>query len=253
MKREHNPVINLRYWVLISLVSIFGTNTGDLAVRWYKQFATVLNLSWLELRHLGPLPVLVLFFVLLWRLEKKDKSKIELYFWLAIIIIRTAATNIADALVDDLHLGFLISSTIFTVGLLCLALLWQKNRPKPIALNFVPETTGTYWLMMLMAGVLGTVLGDYLAHSYGLANSALVLSLLMVGLVLAGYRGFLVLTPLYWLGIVLARIAGTAAGDWLAKSAEKGGSGLDLPTATLISGVIFVLVAVYWKSETAKS
>jgi len=96
---------------------------------------------------------------------------------------------------------------------------------------------------------LGTVLGDYLADEYGLAMMASILSISMVALVLLGFKNVLVLTPLYWFGVALARVAGTDAGDWLAKSAEKGGSGLDLATATVISGFAFTLTALYWRAN----
>jgi len=75
------------------------------------------------------------------------------------------------------------------------------------------------------------------------------LSLAMVIVVFSGYKNFLVVSPLYWFGVALARIAGTDVGDWLAKSAEKGGSGLDLPTATVISGFFFIVFTLFWKAK----
>jgi uncharacterized membrane-anchored protein len=71
----------------------------------------------------------------------------------------------------------------------------------------------------------------------------------MVILVIIGYKNVLIFTPLYWFGVTLARVAGTDVGDWLAKSAERGGSGLDLPTATVISGFLFVITALFWRAR----
>ena len=249
MKKIHNPLIDFRYWVLISLASIFGTNTGDLAVRLCKLSGIFPPEGLMGLKHAGPLPVLILLFGLLWVLEKKDDEKTELFFWSAILIIRTAATNIADMLAGDLHLDPLMCSLVLSLGLSVLALRWQSKRDQPIDPLFVPQTHVLYWSMMMMAGVLGTVLGDYVADEYGLAYSAGYLSLAMAVMVLLGFKNFLVMTPLYWLGVALARVAGTDVGDWLAKSAEKGGSGLDLPTATVISGFAFTVLALYWKSN----
>lgn len=81
MRSFHYPLINLRYWVLISLVSIFGT-------------------------HVGPLPVLILAYALV-------------YFWVVIILIRTAATNIADSLFDDFGIKFYVLA-----GVLSALMLW---------------------------------------------------------------------------------------------------------------------------------
>ena len=249
MKNLHNPLINFRYWILISLASVFGTNTGDLAVRLCKLSGIFPPEGLMGLKHAGPLPILIFLFGVLWLLEKKDDDKTELFFWSAILIIRTAATNIADIIAGDLHWDPLLCSLVMVLGLSGLAIWWQSKRAKPIDPFFVPETHLLYWSMMMTAGVLGTVLGDYVADEYGLAATAGYLSLALAILVLLGFKNFLVMTPLYWLGIALARVAGTDVGDWLAKSAEKGGSGLDLPTATVISGFAFTVLALFWKSK----
>jgi len=249
MKNIHNPLIDFRYWVLISLASIFGTNTGDLAVRLCKLSGIFPPEGLLGLKHAGPLPILIVLFVVLWLLEKRDENKTELYFWSAILIIRTAATNIADMLAGDMHLDILLCTLVLTLCLIGLSLWWQTKRSQPIDPLFVPETDALYWCMMMTAGVLGTCLGDYLGDEYGLTLSASYLSLAMVIVVFSGYKNFLVVSPLYWFGVALARIAGTDVGDWLAKSAEKGGSGLDLPTATVISGFFFIVFTLFWKAK----
>jgi uncharacterized membrane-anchored protein len=136
------------------------------------------------------------------------------------------------------------------LALLLYALQWQSKRSGTIYFGFTPESNLSYWFAMLLAGVLGTVVGDALWHEFGITESAAVLTLLMGLLIYLGYRSLLVNTAAYWFGIVAARIAGTAVGDWLAKSAAKGGSGLDLETATLISAALFVLTAVLWRARS---
>ncbi|WP_146129713.1 hypothetical protein [Jezberella montanilacus] len=111
----------------------------------------------------------------------------------------------------------------------------------------MPDTTQMYWLTMLIAGVLGTVIGDELWHIMGLASSSLVLSISMGILVFLGHKSFLKLTALYWFGVLFARIAGTAVGDWLAKTIARGGAGLTLEGATLLSGLVFIGVCYFWK------
>jgi uncharacterized membrane-anchored protein len=253
MKSFHNPLIDLRYWVLISLASIFGTNTGDLAVRWYKQASDVVGFPILfGLKHLGPLPILVVLFVVLYFIEKLDSKKIELYFWTAIIIIRTAATNIADSLNDDVLIPAVTTITISAILLAIGAFIWQGQRQKPIDGFFTPNSNHFYWGMMMIAGVLGTLIGDELAHAFGLQMSSLVLSVIMLGIVALGYKKFLIFTGFYWFGIAFARIAGTAVGDWLAKNVAKGGAGFGLPLATLFSGIVFITVAILLKPRDSK-
>lgn len=253
MQQIHNPIINLRYWVLISLASIFGTNTGDIAVRIFKNLFDPEGAGWMGVKHVGPLPFLVLAFIGICLLERNNQNKNEFYFWSAIILIRSAATNIADSLYGDLKISFTILVACLSITLAVLAIHWQANRKKPIDAIFVPDTTKNYWFTMLVAGVLGTVIGDELWHSMGLLTSSLVLSVLMAVLVYLGYKTFLIFTALYWFGIVFARIAGTAVGDWLAKSVERGGAGLTLEGATLFSGLLFILTCLFWKNRNDRS
>jgi len=249
MKKIHNPVVNLRYWLLIFLASIFGTNTGDYCVKLYRQMGDLANLSSFGLKHAGPLPFLILGFLFIYFLEKRDRHHHEVYFWSAIILIRTAATNIADALIGDLQMNFYLLVGVLSIALIYLALQWQARREAPILSFFVPDTTKMYWFSMLLAGVLGTVIGDEVWHIFGIANSAAVLTMLMGLLVYFGYRNILILTAMYWFGIVFARISGTAVGDWLAKSIDKGGAGFTLSTATMISGLAFIVIAMVWRSK----
>ena len=251
MLKQHNPLIDLRYWVLISFASVFGTNTGDLAVRLSKLSGLFPPEGLWGLRHSGPLPFLMGLFILLWWAERKNQETTELYFWSAILIIRTAATNIADMLAGDLHLDMLISASVLGAGLTVLAILWQSSRAKPVTRVFVPQTTSQYWLMMVVAGILGTIVGDWLGDNYGVQQAALWGAALMIVLVLAGYRHFLILTPLYWLGVSVARVAGTDVGDWLARSVDRGGAGLDLPTATVVSGFVFIVTALFWRPSAS--
>jgi uncharacterized membrane-anchored protein len=248
MKHHHNPLINLRYWVLINLISIFGTNTGDLMVRFFRQaFA---DQPWAAgLKHLGPFPFLLILFLVVYFHEQFSKRPQELHFWILILIIRTAATNVADALTDELSLS--LSAVVMLLGIpfAAYALYWQRQRLKPVSLPFLAQTSWGYWGAMMAAGVMGTALGDALWQMLGLGPAALILTLISVMLVATGYRSYLALSACYWLGVLWARIAGTATGDWLAKSAAKGGAGLTLDYATLASGILFVVVALAWKSS----
>lgn len=134
MQPIHNPIVNVRYWILISLASVLGTNTGDLAVQLFRMWSEATNAGWLGLKHIGPLPLLIFIFTLTYLAERMDKYRHEIYFWLTIIIIRTAATNIADTLAGDLKINFWLVTAILSLLLVPLALQWQSKRPRP--LNF---------------------------------------------------------------------------------------------------------------------
>ena len=93
--------------------------------------------------------------------------------------------------------------------------------------------------------MLGTVVGDVCSHTFGQGPSALVLIALLVG-ALAILRDRASATALsYWSILMLARTAGTCAGDWLAENKLLH---LGLPLSTLLTGMSFVAILVLWRT-----
>jgi uncharacterized membrane-anchored protein len=85
------PAVTPRYWVAILVASMCGANTGDFLSH---------NL---HLGHWRGLPPLVVLFVAILWAEKRARAATEAYYWLAIIVVRTAATNLADLATHDLE------------------------------------------------------------------------------------------------------------------------------------------------------
>jgi uncharacterized membrane-anchored protein len=248
MQTIHNPRIDLRYWACISLVSVFGTNTGDLAVRYFRLFLGSGFPQLAPLGHAGPLPFLMALALLVFLIERVNRTATEFYFWTIILIIRTAATNIGDLLVDDFHFQPVWLTVVMACLLIFSSHVWAARRGQEPLSSGKLASNWLYWTCMLLAGVLGTIFGDFLWQAMGLATATLFLFALMAALVVSGYRRFLLDPRLYWIGIVMARVSGTAIGDWLAHSSERGGAGLGLPVATIVSGLAFMLCVVFWRT-----
>jgi uncharacterized membrane-anchored protein len=94
MRVSNVPAITRRYWAAILVASMCGANTGDFLSH---------NLHLGHTR--GLLPLAALFFLILWA-ERRARIATEAYYWLAIIVLRTAATNLADLCTHDLNLGY---------------------------------------------------------------------------------------------------------------------------------------------------
>jgi uncharacterized membrane-anchored protein len=243
MKPEHLPTIDARYWTAIVAASMCGANTGDFASR-------ILHLGHTR----GLLPFALIFGVILWA-ERRSQKATELYYWMAIIVLRTAATNLADLATHDLKLGY-IAVELSLAGLMVLILLLDRGRGRGASGVRVPDVEGrslpaadtSYWIVMLLAGTLGTALGDWVADEVGLGvgyGSVALVAILGVILLVSTRYGRMT-KPWYWLSIVAARTAGTTLGDFIA---SRHGLNLGLPVSTLCTSVLLVSVLVLWKSD----
>src|SRR6185312_8513160 len=164
MRVSNVPAITRRYWVAILVASMCGANTGDFLSH---------NLHLGHTR--GLLPLAALFLLILWA-ERRARVATEAYYWLAIIVVRTAATNLADLGTHDFKLGYGAIDAGLAV-LLTIVVFLDRGRSPSVAsrallengprLN-LPATDTPYWFAMLTAGTLGTAAGDFVATVPGL-------------------------------------------------------------------------------------
>lgn len=239
MQQTHVPAAGSRYWVALSIASVFGANTGDFIARY------------LHLGHVGGLPVLALLLALILFAERRDRSVHQAYYWMAVIVVRTAATNLADFGASDLKLGrpgLIVALAV----LLAAALVFTppaKTAPQRHWPFGLPNTDAKYWLAMLIAGTLGTAIGDQMSFTSGLGtlNASLIEGAVLVALLGAGRMGPLANLWFYWLTVVAVRSAGTSFGDYLAHDV------FGLAMSTLVTGVVFVLTLLVWREPARYS
>ncbi len=175
----------------------------------------------------------------------------QAYYWTAIIIVRTAATNFADFACGDMK-----QPRIWVIAALTIVLIAAVSMSWQLVWRRVAEKTGDgasvlradigYWTSMFIAGALGTVIGDYCSHDLHLGDggASILLSPLLGVLFLVGRNGPLRWLPFYWLTVVMVRAAGTAVGDLV-----SGRNMLGLPLSTLVTGMVFVALLVIWREQ----
>jgi uncharacterized membrane-anchored protein len=241
MQQMHLPMLGARYWAALCLASIFGANMGDF-------FARDLGLG-----HVYGLPFLALALAIVLMGERFDRSVHQAYYWTAIIIVRTAATNVADFLCGDMKLP----RTLVIVGLAALLIIalaaswqfvWRRLAEKTRGSDSVLRADTGYWASMFIAGSLGTVIGDYGSHDLHLgdAGASLVLVPILALLFVIARNGLLHSLWFYWVTVVTVRAAGTVVGDFVA-----GKNMLGLPASTLVTGILFVSLLAIWKEPTS--
>lgn len=238
MHARHLPIPGPRFWIALCLASIFGANMGDF-------FAHDIGLG-----HVAGLPFLAIGFALVAIAERYDAGIRHLYYWLAIIVVRTAATNLADYFAGDLKLPRpWVMTSLAVLLVLVVAVIAQARRcgePVDRRRELLRADTA-YWIGMLLAGTLGTVIGDYVSHNLGLGDARATVALgvpLAALFVVGSATGLIWSLAFYWLTIVAVRAAGTTAGDFLA-----GRHVLGLALSTVVTGLAFVVFLVLWRQR----
>ena len=226
MKPIHTPIIDTSYWLAILLASVSGTNLGDLYAH-----DSGLGIGW-------GLLVLAALAAAVFLIERRDGAQRVLYYWLAIIIIRTGATNIADYTAFRLHIPQSVLAAVL-IGIMALG-AWFSRRGDVVDAGARPASTnGFYWLAMLAAGIFGTVVGDVCSHYVGQGYASLALLALLLLVLAIGRRHWTELA-VYWVAVAVARTAGTAVGDWLAENKVLH---IGLLVSTVLTTLVFLLVA----------
>jgi uncharacterized membrane-anchored protein len=194
------------YWFAMLAASALGTNLGDL---------------WAEKLFRGRLDSLAFLLsacaVAIWY-DRRTAARSEVGYWVAIVAMRAAATNLADLITHDLAMNYVVASALLAAMTLIAARL---TRPDPIR-GGSPIVDGTYWIAMFIAGLFGTVAGDFIHHSIGLYAASGVLCLVLAALI--GARDVTASSSmvLYWAIVMAERCAGTAVGDALASRRAVG-------------------------------
>ena len=223
-----------RYWTALSVASVFGATLGD-----------VLSHD-LHLGHWRGVPPLLLLCWLVVRGGRRGWLNRTLAYWSAVALVRAMATNVADLANHDAHLP----QPALLAGLVAAILAGLARPTRPGAggpAPGLPDTRGSYWVVLFLAGTLGTVLGDDGSDRLGVGGASAALGAILGGALLL--RWLLPPAPKaakagYWATVVTARTAGTSVGDLLADR-----SGLRLAGSAALEGVLLVIVLVVWKAR----
>jgi uncharacterized membrane-anchored protein len=226
------PAIVPRYWVGIAIASICGANLGD---------ATV---DVLKLGDSARLAMLGLAFAVIVLANQWSSRGNEVLYWLAILVVRAAATSLADIGVGRVHASYMTLSALLTAVLGVLVAL-RRAFDSDQTISLVSYADGGYWGAMLVAGALGTVIGDGIGHAIHPVTVGVPVSAMITGaavaLILSGRtrREASVGTATYWGAIVAIRACGTNLGDITAFL-------LSLPISITISTLLLAATLTVW-------
>jgi len=230
MQTTNVPAVGARYWAALSVASVFGANMGDFVSK---------NL---HMGHWSGLPPLAVLFVAVLAAERWGKWRGEFYYWIAIVVLRTAATNLGDLLTHD----FKLPATLTIAALIAAMVALLAASPRTTQTQDVPTTDDWYWATMLTAGTLGTVAGDWVADDwgFGLGGGSIILCAILAAVLFVRDTMKMTQRSVYWVVVVAIRSAGTTVGDYLA---GRHGLALGLSVSTPLTGLILVALLVCWR------
>src|SRR3981189_1086994 len=238
MRTRNLPTIDAGYWAAIVAASICGTITGDLA-------AGPLGLGHVR----GILPLGAIFLAIVWAEKMLDWTTVAFY-WLAIIVLRTIATNIAHLATHDLKLSYqlFVLLLIAFMGVMIWADRFRSDTTAQQTAGSIPRlptTDWSYWIVRLTGRGVGPALGDWLADAGpGVYWASLIGTPVFLGTVWAAYR-FGLSKPWYWIAIAACRTWGPDLGDlpaFLSRPMPPRPTALWMSTAfsaVLLTGIIY--------------
>ena len=214
--------ITRSYWFAMLAASAFGTNVGDL---------------WAEVLFPGRIAsltsLLCICIAAVWY-HRRCAARTEAGYWVAIVAMRAAATNLADILTHELALGYVLASVLLGI----LTLIAARFTDPDFSQSGSPRVDVVYWVAMFIAGVFGTVAGDLIHHNIGLYNASVALCLLLAALILTRETRAPGSMLLFWSIVMAERCAGTAVGDALA---SRRASGLGVLIASVCTATLTII------------
>jgi uncharacterized membrane-anchored protein len=239
IKEKNLPAVNARYWAAMLMASLVGTTLGDF-------ISNGLHLGYIK----GLLPLSIVL-AAVFALERIASATTEAWYWLAIVLTRTMATNLADLATHRLKLNYAwIEIVLF--GTFAAIFFLQRSGRRRLAVSSsssskLPENNFAYWLMVLIASTIGTTLGDFLSDDMGLgvARASLMMAFVFAAAFFLQAKLDFSAKPVYWLLLIVVRTTGTVVGDFL--SGEDGLKLGFLASATATASLLAVLLTL-WKS-----
>ena len=243
MRYDHVPAVDARYWTAITMASIFGCNLGD-CLSFYDGWN-----HWIGLAPLALVLAALLFG------ERRSERTTDAWYWAVVIVLRAAATNLADLATHTF--GWPYPRVLLALTILQILVIWPvPPRLLAAAPGQVgrPSTNGWYLLCLLTAGTLGTAIGDWVADELhlGTGYGTVLLGVIFAIILAMGWPTRWAGKAAYWSAIIAVRAAGTTAGDWLAFQEDPGlryGLKLGLAWSTALTGDLFIGVLWFWNNS----
>lgn len=173
-------------------------------------------------------------------LQLRNHRYVPWTYWLTVVLLSIAGTQITDFLTDKLEISLYVTTAVFGAGLLILFALWYKvESTLSISTIHTRRRELFYWAVILFTFALGTAAGDLATEALGLGfRIGVVLFGVLIGSIFLAYRLGANAVLTFWLAYILTRPLGASLGDLLSQSTEYGGLGV----GTVVTSLVFLLI-----------
>lgn len=178
-------------------------------------------------------------------------------YWLTVVLISVAGTQITDALTDGAGISLYLSTACFGALLAIVFWLWYRSE-RTLSIRQIDTRRREifYWVAILCTFALGTAAGDLATEALGLGFSwgVVVFGALIAVTGLAAYLG-LNRVLAFWIAYILTRPLGASLGDLLSQSRAYGGVGLGAVNTSVVflSAIVALVIFVSVRKPPAKA
>jgi uncharacterized membrane-anchored protein len=209
------PAVTLGFWIIKIIATTLGETGGDTV-------SMTMNLG-----YLAGTAIFLSALIVLVGLQIRAKKFHPAIYWATIVASTTAGTTMADFADRSLGIGYAGGSLLLVTLLIASLGIWYWSE-RSISVDTVntPKVEAFYWVTITLSQTLGTALGDWTAD------------------VVAGlyFRTKVSHVLLFWAAFILTRPLGATVGDFLDKPLDHGGLALSRPIASIVLGVLMVLL-----------
>lgn len=246
MLDQHVPSIGPRYWAVLFAASLLGSNLGDFLG------------DHLAAGFFGRMLVLAAALAAIFFAERHDRSRTDICYWLAVVVIQAASIRLADLSTIDLGFGRLATAIGLAVILVATFRILRSSPMLVISTHMIsrpgaaakPMTDAAHWTAMVVASTLGTVASDFIIYGMDLgALGACIVLIVLLGLSYGIERlPGMNLLLLYWLTSTIVRGLGNAYGELITKDPNLP---VDPPLGTALSSGLLVALLLLWPRPRA--
>jgi uncharacterized membrane-anchored protein len=163
-------------------------------------------------------------------------------------MVAVFGTMAADGVHVEFNVPYVVSSTIFSIALAAIFLLWFA-RERTLSIHSITTLPREcfYWAVVMATFALGTAVGDMtaLAFHLGYLASGIVFTVLIAVPAVGWWRFGWNAVFAFWFAYVLTRPLGASYADWLAFPKDAGGLGIGHGVVAVALTVMIVILVTY--------